>query len=65
MYRKASLIALFKNPTREKYEKEAKNNKIIFIPSRLAIIFFPHSILGEASFLECLYSMNPESEKEK
>lgn len=51
MYRKDSLIALFKNPTREKYEKEAKNNKIIFIPSRLAIIFFPHSILGEASFL--------------
>lgn len=39
VYRKGFLIALFKNPKREKYEKAAENNEIIFIPSRLSIIF--------------------------
>lgn len=39
VYRKSFLIALLKNPTREKYEKEAEKNEIIFIHSRLSIIF--------------------------
>lgn len=46
---KENLISSFKNPTREKYE-DGQNNKIIFIPSRLSIIFLSHSILGESSF---------------